>query len=59
MLARTSYGNSFYTSLNQGGVSNSFIISKLTFNDKDSACGLFNGPRAEVFSVYHPISKKQ
>ena len=35
MLARTSYRDSFYTSLSWGGVSNILIINELTSKDKE------------------------
>ena len=35
MLARTSYRDSFYTSLSQGGVSNILIINELISKDKE------------------------
>lgn len=53
MLTCTSYRNSFYTYLIQGGVSNCFIHNKLAFeNIATSACGSFYGLRAEVLCTY-------
>ena len=56
MLTRTSYRNSFYTSLNQGGVSNSLIINELISKYKGFRLRSVIGPRAEAICI---LKRKQ